>query len=348
VPIRLIAPGVDMRIDRPLALDGALVEVSGTSDDGALTAVVGLLPRAERHAAFFNHGLTLHETTEDLIGGFAMKVQDSRLGHTLSRDNVLRNGAFHHAVSFASSLARHQLPVVAIRALAEAAQRGEHARYALLLDAITEADITLYREDWLVPLIEPVNGRTCVPFSSLPQYPVRGAHQRSAITAAFAANGVGLVDFSVTPRGELRRRAAGEVVDVEDDHVLISQVDEEPHDVELLREVGEMLDAAYRAPSAVLIADVAGKLADHIAMTGQVGLVHVEHARRTPFRFLFPRMLILSASHPHVAAARRRAASDRVGAASLLARAVLVHYHALDRDRSEKLLAHTVQRLEAR
>src|SRR5690606_1879090 len=76
------------RIDRPLALEDALIEVRGEDDDGRLVAVVGVRPAgAAPYAGFFNHGLMLHETEEPLLGRLAVKIQDPRLGHTLSRDN---------------------------------------------------------------------------------------------------------------------------------------------------------------------------------------------------------------------------------------------------------------------
>jgi hypothetical protein len=67
------------RIDRPVALSDALVEVRLSADDGQLSVVVGIVPTQMPYVGFFNHGLTLYETTEPLVGKVAVKIQDSRL-----------------------------------------------------------------------------------------------------------------------------------------------------------------------------------------------------------------------------------------------------------------------------
>jgi hypothetical protein len=54
---------------------------------------------------------------------------------------------------------------------------------------------------------------------------------------------------------------------------------------------------------------------------------------------------VLSVGHPIVEAARRRAATDPVLAASHLARVVLLHYRLLDVDRSAELLTQVLDRL---
>ncbi len=73
VPINFVAQLPDLekleaRIDRPLQLDDALVEVSRTTDEGKLTVIAGLLPGATAYTGFFNHGLMLHESTESPLG----------------------------------------------------------------------------------------------------------------------------------------------------------------------------------------------------------------------------------------------------------------------------------------
>ena len=151
VPIELAArrrtgEEIAVRIDRPLALDGALVEVRGVTDDGKLICVVGLIPGTPT-TGFFNHGLTLHETEEPLFGGVtarvAVKIQDSRLGHTLSRDNVRRDDRYTHAVSYARELVELALVPAVARELAARAERGDLRPYYELVTAIEHAKLEL-------------------------------------------------------------------------------------------------------------------------------------------------------------------------------------------------------------
>ncbi|MBA3503035.1 MAG: ATP-binding protein, partial [Deltaproteobacteria bacterium] len=127
VPIELrtdvpgMQPPLVARIDRPIGLDEAVVEVRGVSEDGQLTMIVGIARDAKPYAGFFNHGLKLYETTERLIGKLAFKIQDARLGHTLSRDNVRRDENFTRALQMVRTLAENELPRVIETALRAAA-----------------------------------------------------------------------------------------------------------------------------------------------------------------------------------------------------------------------------------
>ncbi len=56
------------RIDRPLGIEGALVEVRRTTDDGQLTVVAAVIADATPYVGFFNHGLMLYETSQSMLG----------------------------------------------------------------------------------------------------------------------------------------------------------------------------------------------------------------------------------------------------------------------------------------
>ncbi len=75
VPIHFVAEvpeaGLSLaeRIDRPLGLEGALLEVRGECDGGKLVAVVGIgREGSEGEGAFFNQGLLLQRTERPLLG----------------------------------------------------------------------------------------------------------------------------------------------------------------------------------------------------------------------------------------------------------------------------------------
>ena len=129
VPIHFTHASVSERIDRPLSFDDAVVEV--TRSDGELTCVVAIGPAAP-YVGFFNHGLTLYETSEPLLGKLAVKLQDPQLGHTLSRDNVRRDERFAHALAFARQVATRDLPLAAATALRTAAE-SDRDRYRVLV-----------------------------------------------------------------------------------------------------------------------------------------------------------------------------------------------------------------------
>src|SRR6185503_18083079 len=113
-------------------------------------------------------------------------------------------------------------------------------------------------------------------------------------------------------------------------YTLITAVEPDATDERLLAELERLLDAAYRRPASVALVALDGELGTDLAVPGDLGLVNGERARRSPFGIFGRGALLLSAGHPHVAAARGLAVADPVGAASLLARAVLLHYRALD------------------
>jgi molecular chaperone HtpG len=348
------------RIDRQLAIEGALVEVRGEADGGALAAVVGVRPAgAAPYAGFFNHGLMLHEAEEPLLGRLAVKIQDPRLGHTLSRDNVRRDERFERAVAFARRLAERQLPAAAAGALRDAAGAQDRARYHELAAAITAAGVELRASEWSFPLVEPVRGERAISGAAL------GARAWSAaaateLTAALAAAGVPVL-HAPPGGGPVAERALGlgcRVVPIHDELTRVQLLEPSAHDEALLEALGALLAAAHRAPPRIWIAEVTGACGDQLAIAaapadavhaasetapGAPFVVDRAAATRSPFAVLRRPPLVLAAAHPLVEAARQNA--DPALAASHLARAVLLHYRLLDVERSAKLLARTLERL---
>lgn len=363
VPIRLDAEvaGASFtlaeRIDRPLAIEGALVEVRGTDDGGRLVAVVGIPPRgAAPYAGFFNHGLMLHETEEPLLGRLAIKIQDPRLGHTLSRDNVRRDERFERAVGFARQLAERQLPAAAAGALRDAAHAEDRARYHELAAAIGAAGVELRASEWSFPLVDPVRGERSISGAALGRR-AWSAEQSSELTEALAGAGIPVLHGGAAA-AERAPHFGCHAVSIDSELTWVRLVEPTPHDLALIEALGALLAAAHRAPSQIWLAALACACGANLAVAGGPGdaiheaaegapyVIDRATATRSPFAMLRRPPLVLSIAHPFVAAARLHAAGGDVAlAASHLARAVLLHYRLLDVDRSAEILSQVLDRL---
>jgi molecular chaperone HtpG len=345
----------ESRIDRPLALDHALVQLRAVSEDGHTTAVVGITEDAAQYAGFFDHGLTLHEDLESPIRGVAFKVQDARLGHTISRDNVRRDDAYDRAVELVRDVAKHQLPAAIANTLAAAADAGDRARYLAVSRALRAADVAVPRAQWTFPLIAPVDGKRAAVADTLGTCP-RAARRTSAITAMLAAAGVPVAD--VGPNGELDdelQRVLGPPVDVHGELTLVRPVATTDIDDALLTLISELIDRAHKRPAGLALAELDGAFGAFLAITGSAGdamlapaaegdawLIDRRRAGRKPFGRLSRAPVVLNARHAQVAAARALAPSDPIAAASMLARLLLLVAGVLDIERSERLFAATL------
>lgn len=345
------------RIDRPLAIEGALVEVRGADDGGRLAVVVGVRPAgAPPYAGFFNHGLMLHETEEPLLGRLAVKIQDPRLGHTLSRDNVRRDDRFEHAVGFARQLAERQLPAAAAGELRVAAAAADRARYHALAAAIDAAGVELRAVEWAFPLVDPVDGERSISGAALGRR-VWSAPERSALTEALARAGTPVLHAGEGSATAARVAHFGcRVVPVAGELTRVSPVEPASNDLALLDALRGLLEAAHRAPPAISLGQVDGACGGQLGVTaapddavhapGEPGgpfVIDRAAATRSPFAMLRRPPLVLNAGHALVAAARVHA--DPVLAASHLARALLLHHGLLDVARSEEILAQVLARL---
>lgn len=338
VPIEVFehrgAQTVTTRIDKPLGLDKTLVEVVRKTDEGQLTAVVGLGPT---YVGFFNHGLMLHETMEPLVGELAVKIQDARLGHTLSRDDVRRDEHFEHALAFARELVKTELTHATqakLRVLADAANFDE---LEPLMGAAVAAQLPL--EHWYMPLVEPLGDTKSIDL---------GAHKRawaavrsSPLTKLLAERGTPVVrckDVSLLA-ADMQRAIGCKLRDVQTELTSVVPIERTEHDEALVGKLLEILDRVYRNPGAVVLAELMGVHVDRLAISGASTEAHVverDEAAKNPFALLGRRPLVLSIGHPIVHAARKH--DDPRVAASHLARAVLLHHRLLDEKRSLEIL----------
>jgi molecular chaperone HtpG len=368
VPIHLVARAggttvTDVRIDRPLGLENAVVEVRATSADGQITAVVGLTPDAAGYGGFFDHGLTLYEDTEPPTGRIAFKVQDARLAHTMSRDNVRRDDAYERAVDFVTAVARGQLPTATAGAIRAAADAGDLLEYSTLCHASIAAGVRIDRDALTVPLIEAVAGSRAATFDQLGSSPF-GARQRTPITTMLVAAGVPVVHLGgdgVTELAPLLQIWLGATVtEVDRELTRVVPVTLADSDHALLALTGELIEAAHRRPGALLLAELDGALASNLAITGDrsdaaylvddddpaaAWLIRRRLAGRKPFGWLTRAPVVISANHLAVESARRVAVTDPVAAAAALARLLLLGAGLLDVERSSRLMTATLAAL---
>jgi molecular chaperone HtpG len=334
VPIDVLAGTTTTRVDKPLGLSNTLVQVTKVTDAGQLTVVVGLGPS---YVGFFNHGLMLHETTEPLVGALSVKIQDARLGHTLSRDDVRRDEHFEHALDFARDVARNELVQATETKLRELAEAANLDALERMMGAAITGGLPLSR--WYMPLVEPLGDQKMI---DLGEHKHAWASVRaSPLTEALAATGTPVVrckDVSLLS-ADVQRAIGCKLADVHTELTSIAPVDRTPQDEALVGKLIEILDRVYRDPGAVVFAELVGVHVDRLAIAGVSSDAHVvdrEEAAKNPFALLGRRPLVLSIAHPIVRAARQH--DDPRLAASHLARAVLLHHRLLDEDRSHKIL----------
>ena len=347
IPVHFLAhvegesePRCDERIDRPLDLPGALVSVPFESPDGKTQAVVGLVEAP--YAGFFNRGLTLYETADRGPVGF--KVQDPRLEHTLSRDNVQRDAAYHRVTRLVDGEGRQLLHRAIATALREAAEsdRDRHLRIA----RIAYEHLRLDPADCAVPLVDAVDGRTWATIAEARDPVVFHAAESTPLTRALASGGRRVV---VSACASLLRDVGGRlsVFDPHDSLTLVQPVPLETSDWSLFGHLTELLSTAHRRPSDVVVAELTGQCADALfianAKSTSPWIVQAVDADADPFRLLLRPALVLSAAHPIVDKARR--ATDPVLAAALLARAILLDARVLTGERDEALFSAALARL---
>ncbi|MBK8252760.1 MAG: ATP-binding protein [Polyangiaceae bacterium] len=163
------------RVDSPLKVRAALMVHSEYSD--GMSIVVGPIAGSAKlpetgtledepapFAGFYNRGLTLHETIAPLHDGLAsvrIKVKSSALCHTLSRDDVRRDNAFHLALSRAATLVTNDLRAAAIERVREQAQLVANGSDTPQLMAVLEVAMAppcrLHPLEMEVPLTNPIS-----------------------------------------------------------------------------------------------------------------------------------------------------------------------------------------------
>lgn len=358
VPIQLatdipgLQPPYAARIDRPLGLDDAVVEVRGVSEDGQLAMIVGIARDAQPYAGFFNHGLTLYETRERLLGKLAFKLQDARLGHTLSRDNVRRDEHFTRALHLVRTLAEQQLPRAIDRALREAAAR-EAGAWEAIAQAVVASEIGLAPEHWTFPLVDETPRGTTLAGSAVGRRMWTSARS-SRLTRALARSGLEIVRVAEYARptfARLRELLGAEPAEVATAFTRVEPIPMTPADHAFCATLLAIFEACHRAPPRVVLARLEGAHANLLAIAGgseeavfaphdESYLLDPDVVLSTPFTRTRRRALVINAEHALVN--RAFAADDPRLAAAHIARGVLLQHRILDVDKSRAILDYTL------
>ena len=321
------------RISGPLALAGAAITHRATVGDTEI--VVGLA--GNTRGRFYNRGLLLFDTERagrgadrgGWIPGLTFKVQDPHLEHTLSRDDVRRDGHFRRVMAAVLDTARGPLQRAMVQAMQERA--ADRKRYAALAEVSSPSPLDL-RE---LPLrwLHPIEGR----WWTRAERGLRVAPEPGTITEQLARRGLGVVDGAAL--GRLRVHLAASRLHLDDEWLeratAIRPIEPSPSDSLWLAQVSEAVAAVYREPIDMRLADVFGR--DEGAVC--VGDPGDDETPGAPFAWLrFRRApLVLNHRHPLVRRCRTLAETNLDRAASLTTRGVLVSVGALDERRSEAL-----------
>ncbi len=349
---------LEERIDRPLALDQALVSVEGSTTDGALHAVVGISDI--RYSGFFNHGLMLYETSRPIIAGLSFVAQDKRLGHTLSRDNVRRDGHYERVLDFVRDLGE-SLKAEIPRALRDAVLRGIPDIYQRTASAAHRAKLDISAKEWPLPLVDPIGSNHSTDVAAFRAAGAWVADKPSPLTATLARARIPVVHqdwvigTDLQPSSWFRDRCHPT------QHVALhltqaSLVELAPSDLLFLDLLAETLDCSFRRPSQVLLANLSGLHQGSLAVAGGpsdawVGdrgagwVLNLGMAIRNPFRTLRRPALVLNANCLALRTARQAAESDPQLAAQTIARLLLIDREKLDVKRSEELFVHGIEQI---
>ena len=138
---------------------GVEAPVSVRDESDGFIAVIG--PAAGvPHVGFYNRGLTLLEQEARIVPGVTFRVDDRRLEHTLTRDNVIRDAEFERVIARIRASAATLLGDALHLEAGQAARSGDLARVRALWNAIVDDAPWRWRSDRpILPAIgrEPVS-----------------------------------------------------------------------------------------------------------------------------------------------------------------------------------------------
>lgn len=361
------------RIDSPLAVH-AVATVSDVND--ADTIVVGpasgaeRLPHSEgadvplpasRFVGFYNRGLTLFETSTEMfegLEGLFVKISSPDLKHTLSRDNVRREGRLSELLARARELAEEALPSAVELALKEQAAHtasgGDPSHYVALLVAASSPRLQLGPKSTWFPLADAVEGAVVMSAHEIIKRnpwraPLLTATERCPLSTAFAATGRPIVlcpaadvVIHLASRHPSARRPCQPVAER---HLLIWETpatDLSESDLALCEELRRVLGAVDSPVARVALAQGWGARlgTSVVAREPTGGIVSLDEVSDASTRWGKRSTLVLDVREDAVKLARERARTRLRGAAHLLARVILLdHGGAADRERNEALLA---------
>ncbi len=344
---------IERRIDTPFAIE-ALASVVRIHETGRVAVGLWHEPGLVR---FYNRGLLLHETAEPLLGGLAAKLEDERLEHTLSRDDVRRDRAYEELLLRARAAARVELPRAIGHRLADVVHDDRRLRE--ILEAAEGLSLDLAAATVRVPELVGEQLRSValseLTFAFTGASPLYYAQQPTALTAAAPSSGVrvamlGAIVHSEPALSLLSRVSGAPCFDVHRVFTHVEPIEPSGSDAVLLDECQALFDAVLRRPSGSWLGRFVGARQGFLALTAAASgddierVVPVDRGGTDPFRRFGRPHLVLDVDHEIVRAARQRAESDAFVAASLLVRAVLLTYGKLNERVDERLTTLVLER----
>jgi molecular chaperone HtpG len=279
--------------------------------------VVGYAADGGTFAGFYNRGLTLLETRDGPFPGVAFKISSRYLEHTLTRDNVLRDGNFDKAMAIVERLVRGPLPLLLFERFEQEMARNPAGTAATVLYDVASRQVdaarlpaeALRRRIFLAANGHPLTVEECRRaaarkrfYACVPDSPVGAALARDGMTVA-----------ALRP-GSAQARALGKLVGTapyQADELLclpqpVSAADVPPGGGELCAALSALLRAEKIRLSEVALSRFAypgSCIADRVAVTqAQAGEpTPYGQARRHGSSLLArKRVFALNADHPAV------------------------------------------------
>lgn len=294
----------------------------------------------------YNRGLTLLETTEDLIAGVTLKIVSRYLEHTLTRDDVRRDKHFSRAMDLAHALVKDQLVPRVSQELKAACERRDGSADATTLFEFARARLKPKELWWRL------TGGGAVAHEELAAHVKREgfltiAPTRTPLVERLLAAKWPVLELAVGTRHTaealafLKSKRAVEA----DSFFTYAAPPERPTNkpfasalLELLRDAGAGIEQVEVSTLRGAEAEEEWALLDALSRP-----VTIERARSSPFVRGSPRVLLLNDGHEAVEKAAKLFDRAPRLAAVLMARLVLVSHGKLDQARDAALTGWALQ-----
>ncbi|MEZ4407640.1 MAG: ATP-binding protein [Polyangiales bacterium] len=366
VPLRFTSHGLpdgdlDEQVDRPFEVtDG--VSWAARDEQGARYVVTA---DPQPGARFFNRGILLHDTDEALVANVRFMVDDRALHHTVSRDDVRRDAAFHRCVDRAKGIAEGPLKERCVAVFRAAADASANARakgesepsaadvLARLARVVHLTPFSLDASALAMPLTDPIEGALTHTFTKrfLGSSPRYYAPAKGPITRALAKKGVPVVDLGAASGDTLlpllRALHGDEALSVDARFTVVTP--RAVHDLGAgpmrLAATLDTLRPAFKL-TAFAFATLRGPASDRlfVSVDKRASLwtdpsveVLIDHATDNPYALSSGRGAVFNLEHPRVARALAVSQRDPALAALILARLMALAAGALTEERDAEL-----------
>lgn len=324
-------------VKEPLVVD-APFQVEHVEDGTHIIA--GPSRRAPPVTGMYNRGLTLLETTEELLPGVSLKIVSRYLEHTLTRDNVRRDRHFTRAMDLARALVKDKL-LPQLPAELKAAAEAKHGPadwetlFFFARDRLKPRQLTWrlvggggVSHDALAAHVKDTKALTV----SSARTPLVQRLLDAGIPVLDVAQGTALGDAACELLGVRQTRVA-------DEHFTYAAPPERATPKEFASALRGLLEDAGAKLEQVELSEVRGAAADRpwVLLDALSRPISLEQARRSLFERKAPGVLCFNLAHEAVGQAAPLFQRAPRLAAVLMARLVLVSASRLDAARDAAL-----------